>query len=67
MNEINFKEILGEIPPYKKRLAEVIVILLQAYRDDNGLLETELKYLKTIIDESLEKLKKENKMKTFLV
>ncbi len=66
MNEINFKELFGEIPNYKKRLAEVIIILLQAYRDDNGLLETELKYLKTIIDESLEKLKKENKIKTFL-
>lgn len=53
---MKIQEMLGKIPKNKKELASIIIILLQAYRDDSPLLETELKEIKKFVDNALKEI-----------
>lgn len=64
---IELKEIFGdEIPQHKKKLAEIIIMLLQAYRDDSGLLETEAKQIKEVLEKAIEKAKEQKNIKVYI-
>jgi type I restriction-modification system DNA methylase subunit len=59
--ELNIEKIFQKIEPEKKKLAEYIIILMQAYNNDGYILEPELKYLykefKKLLEENKDKSK----------
>lgn len=64
---IDLKEIFGdEIPMHKKKLAEIIIMLLQAYRDDSGLLETEAKQIKETLEKAIKKAKEQKNIRVYI-